>query len=337
MQILWPAGSHCHRSQGSQYPTGKALCSWDPQDDNGIIVVKQHSVIVGKHTVFEHSHCWRPRLGELLISANALVATSTECDYIVLPCTIASKETKFNTFAMADCGATASFIDSLFAHLHGLNFFSLQHPRDLTVADGRIVSSGSITHTVSVQISFTLEAHTKIHTEVLELFVTTLGQYPVMLGLPWLQKHDLRICFRENTITFNSKHCLDHCIATHQAMTIRGADNTFNTLHAKTPQTPQETHEIHKTTPKTHETRRSTPKPQYSPRSSHQIDMADCTRKMNRELTLLDNPIVTEPIVTEYAGAARQPTKFTATSATSRPLDISMISAAPFNHLVQQS
>ena len=52
---------------------------------------------------------------------------------------------------------------------------------------------------------------------------------------------------------------------------------------------------------------------------------------------LLDNPIVTKPIVTKYAGAARQPTESIATSATSRPLDISMISAAPFNYLVQQS
>ena len=172
----------------------------------------------------------------------------------------------FNTFAMADCGATASFIDFLFAQLHGLNFSPLQHSQDLTVADGRSVSSGAITHTVTVQISFALGAHT----EALELFVTTLGQYPVVLGLPWLQKYDSRICFSENTVTFDSKRCLDHCISTHQAMIIRGADNTFDTLHAKASQIPQD-HEIHethcthktlqkthKTTPKTYKTRRST-------------------------------------------------------------------------------
>ena len=88
---------------------------------------------------------------------------------------------------MADCGATASIVDSLFAQLHGLKFSLLQHPRDLTVADGRPVSLGTITHTV--QISFTLGAHIK----TLELFVTTLGQYLVVLDLPWLRKHDPRI------------------------------------------------------------------------------------------------------------------------------------------------
>ena len=140
-------------------------------------------------------------------------------------------------------------------------------------------------------------------------------------------------------------------------MMIHGADNTFDTLHEH--ETPWETHEIHETlqktyktlqTHKTHETHRSTalPKPRYSPRSSHHIDMADCTRKINQELTLLDNLIVTEPIVTEYctAGAARQPTQHTTGEAknptknitsAARRLNISMIGAAPFNHLVQKS
>ena len=244
---------------------------------------------------------------------------------------------------MADCGATASFIDSTFAQLHGLKFIPMQHPCDLTVADGRTVSSGAITHTVHIAIAL------GAHREVLKLFVTTLGQYPVVLDLPWLRKHDPHIRFHKNTVTFNSKRCLEHCISTHQAMTICGADNTFDTLHeiqkiphknpAEIPESPHQSHETHetyrthKTLPKTHETRRSTstvPTPQYSPRSSHSIDMVDCTRKMNRELTLLDNPIVTET-----TGVARNPTGDITSAA--RNMNISMIGAAPFNHLVQQS
>ena len=168
-----------------------------------------------------------------MISANALIASTkdSQYDHIVLPDIIASKETLFNTFAMADCGATASSIDFLFAQLHGLKLILMQHSCDFTVADGRIISSEAITHTV--RIAFALGAHRQ-HRKVLELFVTRLGQYPVVLGLPWLQKHDSRICFKHNTIIFNSEHCLEHCITTHQVMTIHGADNTFDTLHAKT-------------------------------------------------------------------------------------------------------
>ena len=349
MQILWPAGSHCHRPQGSQHTTGKASCSWDPRDDNGIIV-EQH---FGKHVVLEYSRSRGPTGLGLLISANALVA-STQYNHIVLPCTIASKETLFNTFAMADCGATASFIDSLFTQLHGLKFISMQHPCDFTVADGRIISSGAITHIVRIALALG-----RTHCEVLELYITRLGQYPVVLGLSWLQKHDPRIRFKENTVTFDSKYCLDHCIttSTHQAMTIWGADNTFDTLHEshkiyetipKTHKTLQKTYETPQTH-ETHETRRSTSKPRYSPRSSHSIDMADCTRKMNQELTLLEN-LNNNDIDT--AGAARQPTEHCTsaaehaaehtptgdiTSAASKTMNINMIGAAPFNHLVQKS
>ena len=171
---------------------------------------------------------------------------------------------------MADCGATASFIDYSFAQLHGLTSTPLQHPRDLTVADGRSVSSGAITHIVQTSLAF----GSKAHTEILDLFVTTLGQYPMVLGLPWLRKHDPHICFMENTLTFDSEYCLEHCISTRQAVKIHGADITFDTLHEiqeppHTPETLYETQEPLKTqeSPKIHET--STSRPRYSPRSSH--------------------------------------------------------------------
>ena len=179
------------------------------------------------------------------------------------------------------------------------------------------------------------------HTELLNLFVTTLGQYPVVLGLPWLRKHDPHIRFKENTLTFDFEHCLDHCISTRQAVTIHGADVTFDTLHEI--QEPTRTHEspqIHKTLheiqelPENLDTRRSTSKPRYSPCSSHKIDMVDCTRKMNSELMLLESPSVDHTSVASRA-PSRTPTADITSAA--RKLDISMIGAAPFNHLVQKS
>ena len=238
---------------------------------------------------------------------------------------IASNEISFNTIAMVDCGATASFIDSSFAQLHGLTFTPLQHPRDLTVADGRSVSSRAITHTV--QISFAIGLHSK----VLHLFATTLGQYPVVLGLPWLRNHDPHICFGENTITFDSRHCLDHCVSTHQAVKIYGIDTTFDTLHEiqKQPQVHKTLHEIQEPH-EIQETRCSVSRPHYSLCSSYQINMADCTRKMTRELTLLDNLSVGTT-----SAALRTPIIDITSSA--RKFNISMIGAALFNHLVQKS
>ena len=44
------------------------------------------------------------------------------------------------------------------------------------------------------------------------MFVTKLGHYPVILGIPWLRSHDPHIHWKANTLTFNSSHCLSHCL-----------------------------------------------------------------------------------------------------------------------------
>ena len=213
--------------------------------------------------------------------------------------TIGSKKTLSNPIAIVNWGATALFIDFLFAQLHKLKFISMQHFYNFTIIDGKIVFSGAITHTI--RIVFALRAHRK----VIELFVIRLSQYLVVLGLQWLWKHDLYICFKNNTITFDSKRCLDHCISIHQAIMICDIDTTFNILH-------KTLHEIHKTyktccthkiprktshkiccTQKTlYKSRYSTTRLWYSFYSNHWINMADCIKKINQKLILLKNSIV---------------------------------------------
>lgn len=73
-------------------------------------------------------------------------------------------------------------------------------------------------------------------------------------------------------------------------MIIYGADTVFDTLHETLYKI--QTHKTLQEIYKTYKTRHSTIKPQYSSCSSHQINMADCTTKMNWELTLLKNVIV---------------------------------------------
>ena len=150
-------------------------------------------------------------------------------------------------------------------------------------------------------------------------------------------------------------------------MTVCGADTIFDTLY-------KTLHEIHKTykTYCTHKISRETLykprhsicKPQYSLCFSHQINIADCTRKINWELTLLGKLTID----TDTTSAVRTPTKHTTSAAehaikhaaehmikhvaehvalhtpiknlfsvTRKPLDISMISVALFNHFIQKS
>jgi len=49
------------------------------------------------------------------------------------------------------------------------------------------------------------------HKEQLPMFVTKLGQYPSVLGIPWLRLHDVAVRFASNTVSFGSKYCTTHC------------------------------------------------------------------------------------------------------------------------------
>jgi hypothetical protein len=48
--------------------------------------------------------------------------------------------------------------------------------------------------------------------EKLPMFITKLGHYPIVLGIPWLKQHDVVIRFASNLITFGSQYCLAHCV-----------------------------------------------------------------------------------------------------------------------------
>ena len=50
------------------------------------------------------------------------------------------------------------------------------------------------------------------HQEVLPAFVTKLGHYSLVLGIPWLRHHDVSIQFASNRVAFSFPRCLDRCM-----------------------------------------------------------------------------------------------------------------------------
>ena len=51
------------------------------------------------------------------------------------------------------------------------------------------------------------------HSETLTFDVTPLGKHNIVLGLPWLQQHNLMIQWMSGKVTFASDYCEDHCLA----------------------------------------------------------------------------------------------------------------------------
>ncbi|KAE8222388.1 hypothetical protein CF319_g4403 [Tilletia indica] len=108
---------------------------------------------------------------------------------------------------MIDSGATASFLDLSFAQEHKLPSSQLPEPLPLNVIDGRPISSGPVTHSSHVPLSI------DTHQETVQLHLTTLDRYPIVLGIPWLRKHNPHIDWSRNSVTFSSSLCLKSCRA----------------------------------------------------------------------------------------------------------------------------
>ena len=60
------------------------------------------------------------------------------------------------------------------------------------------------------------------HKEKIPLFVTKLGHYSIVLGLPWLRRHHVNIHFSRNTVMFDSDYCLQHYCENGNATSITG-------------------------------------------------------------------------------------------------------------------
>jgi len=80
----------------------------------------------------------------------------------------------------------------------------LTEKQQVEVIDGIPIESGDITHIAKVGMMI------QDHREQLPMFVTKLGHYPIVLGIPWLQLHGIAVRFASNTVAFGSQYCTTH-------------------------------------------------------------------------------------------------------------------------------
>jgi hypothetical protein len=128
-------------------------------------------------------------------------------NHLVVKCSLQGTTGPIESRALIDCGATGyAFIDEEFVRQHNLPKYSLRVPRALEVIDGRPIASGDITHLVKVPMQI------GGHQELLPAFVTRLGHYPLVMGIPWLKRHDVTLGFQDHTVKFASQYCQQHCM-----------------------------------------------------------------------------------------------------------------------------
>ena len=103
--------------------------------------------------------------------------------HLVVPVTLRFPVgTEFPTHALIDTGATANFVNK--ALVSSLNLpQQVQQPRQVFVIDKRPIKSGLVTHCMPT----TLVIHD--HQEEITLQIADIGDYPIILGIPWLRLH----------------------------------------------------------------------------------------------------------------------------------------------------
>lgn len=125
---------------------------------------------------------------------------------------------------MIDSGAIGfAFMDEEFAISHGLSRTPLEHKYELEVFDGRTAQSGAVTDLVIGDVI--IDQHTE--TQVL-YFLSKLGHYPIVLGIPWLRKHDVTTRWQQNSLLFLSSHCQEHCLYSTAKRELRGITNVLS-------------------------------------------------------------------------------------------------------------
>ena len=126
--------------------------------------------------------------------------------HLIIKCTIEDTPRRLDTHSLIDCGASGfAFIDMDFVQQHNFPLHSLRDPRRLEVIDGRPIDSEDITHVAKVGLDI------NGHREQVSAFVTKLGHYPFVLGIPCLRYHNPRIDWEKDTVDFVSPRCTTTC------------------------------------------------------------------------------------------------------------------------------
>uniref|UniRef100_A0A8C5QDJ5 Gypsy retrotransposon integrase-like protein 1 n=1 Tax=Leptobrachium leishanense TaxID=445787 RepID=A0A8C5QDJ5_9ANUR len=118
--------------------------------------------------------------------------------------------------AMVDSGASNCIIDFSLAHCLCVPVHNKEYLIKIQVVDGSSLSSGVVTQeTLPVKVWVGPR-----HQEILSFDLVPSPMFPVILGTPWLRKHDPIIQWSTELITLSSPYCNQKCLASSPPLSI---------------------------------------------------------------------------------------------------------------------
>jgi hypothetical protein len=112
--------------------------------------------------------------------------------------TTPEKNKPIETRPLVDSGTGGTFMDQNYARKDGFNLTKLEYPITARNVDGTENKQGTIRYYMDLD----LQVNGKTNME--QFLITGLGSQKIILGLPWLQEHNLEINWKEGTLQWRT-------------------------------------------------------------------------------------------------------------------------------------
>ncbi len=150
----------------------------------------------------------RPNIdSDTRVSVTLLALNDDHC--LTVPVALETTSGVVQIPAMIDSGAAGNFMSLNFAEEDNISLIHCLSPLAVEAVDGRPLGTGKITHLTS-RLMLTTGA---LHRESIQFYIIPTAHASIILGLPWLRRHNPSISWRDSQITNWGANCLSQCIS----------------------------------------------------------------------------------------------------------------------------
>uniref|UniRef100_A0A3B1KLG0 ribonuclease H n=1 Tax=Astyanax mexicanus TaxID=7994 RepID=A0A3B1KLG0_ASTMX len=127
---------------------------------------------------------------------------------LTVPVTVHYLNQIFSFAALVDSGAAGNFIEEAVAEKLKIPAIKLDTPLRIQAINYQPIGEGTVTH-ITEPVTITIGS---VHSEQISFHVLRVSSHPIVLGLPWLLKHNPKISWEDRDIVQWSSNCFENCI-----------------------------------------------------------------------------------------------------------------------------
>lgn len=124
--------------------------------------------------------------------------------HLIVPAKMTTEQVTAFPTAMIDSRATSEFISNQFVEENQIPTKPKEFPLQPVAIDGH--SLGKINQEVQAELQI------GPHTEKITLDVANIGKHPIILGAPWLYRHNPQVNWRTRRVMFDDVYCSKNCL-----------------------------------------------------------------------------------------------------------------------------